>query len=173
MRAPSRSNAAWVAGAVPVLRSVVTGAHAGSLGLESQGVSVPAPADLPAAAARSADEWFVGQLPVDGLLVVPAGVHLVGNCRATSVLVEGRVDGWVRAEGGPLVIAAEGRVMGRVEGRGPVVVAGCVRAPGDGQAIVSQGQVALACTARVRGCVQAPDVVIYQGASVDGSIVRR
>lgn len=154
---PRGTPVAVVAGAVPVLRSVVP------LERDAAPVAIRAPAD----------EWFEADFPPDGVLWIPVGAHVTGDCRAEHVHVAGRVDGHVQASGGTLVVSAGAVVHGSVEGRGRVVVAGKVVAAGRQRAVISHGHLSLACTARVTGPVEFREVDVYSGARVDGPLVRR
>jgi len=128
------------------------------------------------APAARPDAWF--SLPVDDLgrlLVVPAGATVHGDVQAHAVWVAGEVAGRVTATGGVLVVDAGGCVRGGLDGQGPVVVAGRVRARPGGAAIVARGRLDLACTAHVVGEVFHDVVALYEGARLDGGLraVRR
>lgn len=156
---------------LPVLRSVVSpdfqAARAG-----------------PDAAARAGGEGLTVQgeldaqsrcltlaLPETGLLEVPPGTRIVGDCRAPNVWVRGEVAGRVVATGRFLVVDVGARVLGGIDGAALVVVAGEVVGAASGPAVVARGRLELAGTARVHGAVHHRALSIHEGARIEGEFV--
>lgn len=143
-------------------------------------VPVPVPAPVHASADGSRREpldtdamaqWLDLPRPTRGLLVVPIGTRIAGDCRARHVWVRGEVTGRVTATEGLLVVDVGARVLGGVEGRASVVIAGSVAGGRAGHAVIARGRLDLACTAVIHGSVQHGLVTIYEGATVDGEFV--
>lgn len=96
--------------------------------------------------------------------VVGSGSRIVGDLISDEdVLVEGQIEGKVRCERG-VIIGPGGDLKGDVAAKS-VVVGGKVR----GQ-IVATERAELAATAVVHGSVQAPKIIIAEGAHLQGNV---
>lgn len=148
---------------VPVLRTEVGGP---SSTMATTGGALREALDGDASA-----QWLSLPRPAEGLLVVPIGTRIVGDCRARHVWVRGEVTGRVTATAGLLVVDAGARVLGGVEGNASVVIAGAVAGGRAGPAVIARGRLDLACTAVIHGSVHHGVVAIYEGATVHGQFV--
>jgi cytoskeletal protein CcmA (bactofilin family) len=96
--------------------------------------------------------------------VIGPGACFVGNLSGEEdVMVAGRLEGTIRVAEDVKVVAG-GEVEGEIEARS-VFVGGTVK----GQ-IVATERAELANTAVVEGSVQAPKVIIAEGAQLEGSV---
>jgi cytoskeletal protein CcmA (bactofilin family) len=96
--------------------------------------------------------------------LIGTGVRIVGDLISDEdVLVEGQIEGKVRGERG-VTIGPGGDLKGDVAAKS-VMVAGKVR----GQ-IVATERAELASTAVVHGSVQAPKIIIAEGAHLQGNV---
>ena len=96
--------------------------------------------------------------------VIGSGSRIVGDLISDEeVLVEGQIEGKVRGERG-VIIGPGGDLKGDVTAKS-VVVGGKVR----GQ-IVATERAELAATAVVHGSVQAPKIIIAEGAHLQGNV---
>ena len=113
----------------------------------------PVPQPRPVAAATASSKTVVG-----------SGSRVVGDLISDEdVLLEGQIEGKIRGERG-VVIGAGGDLEGDVTAKS-VVVGGKVR----GQIIATE-RVELASTAVVHGGVQAPKIIIAEGAHLQGNV---
>lgn len=113
--------------------------------------------DDPAGGARRASDEL-------SLSVVGTGTTVDGDLRARGELrIEGKVLGTIRSKG-PVVVAPEGTVEGRIEAE-LVVAAGRI----DGEIAASQ-MVRVESTARVTADVDSPTLAIEDGATFDGAV---
>lgn len=96
--------------------------------------------------------------------VVGSGTRFVGDLLGDGdVLVEGHLEGRIRVESN-VKVGLAGDVQGDVEARS-VTVLGRVR----GQILASE-RAELASSATVEGSVQAPKILIAEGAQLDGNV---
>ena len=96
--------------------------------------------------------------------MIGSGSRVVGDLISDEeVLLEGQVEGKIHGERG-IMVAAGGEVLGDVAARS-VVVGGRVR----GQIIAAE-RAELTSTAVVHGSVQAPKIIIAEGAHLQGNV---
>jgi cytoskeletal protein CcmA (bactofilin family) len=103
-------------------------------------------------------------VPASSKTVIGSGSRVVGDLISDEdVLLEGQVDGKVRAERS-VTVGNGGEVEGDVQARS-IVVGGKVR----GQIVASE-RAELTATAVVHGSVQAPKIIIAEGAHLQGNV---
>jgi cytoskeletal protein CcmA (bactofilin family) len=106
-------------------------------------------------------------------LLVPEGACIVGEVSAEALCVLGEIRGEVNVGPGPVVVAATGRIDGRLTASGPAFVAGHVggRAQDAAHAAVRCGAgLDIACTGRVVGDVACSELRVRRGGSVEGQV---
>jgi cytoskeletal protein CcmA (bactofilin family) len=103
--------------------------------------------------------------PKSAPTVVGPRARIVGDLSGEeNVLVQGRVEGSIRVAGGEIAVGPGGEVEGEIRAR-TVVIGGKVRGE-----IVAEEKAELLASAFVQGKVQAPRIVIAEGAQLEGNV---
>lgn len=106
-------------------------------------------------------------------LLVPEGACIAGEVSAEALYVLGRIRGEVSVGSGPVVVAATGRIDGRLTTSGPAFVAGQVSGVAEGEAngaVRCGAELDIACTGRVVGDVACRDLRVRRGGRIEGHV---
>lgn len=103
-------------------------------------------------------------------LIIPAGVRIKGDVVADALYLCGEIEGNITIGDGPAIIAATGKVNGRLEAGATVTVAGKIS--GEGVCLRSVGEIDIGAQAEIQGDIEYTSIMVRGGAQIEGRLTK-